>query len=220
MKSVNKSQKEQRLITAAETVFAKTGFVNSKMEDIAKEAGITKVTLYSYFKSKENLQLAVTHKALKLLIAKYNKTIGDYSGKSGLESSIALFQIFIEFNEENYLYSEALLSYFELIRSTSQGLNKNKVTEGIRESIYFGKLQEIQNLPFKITVKEINRGKKDGSVKIDIDPMLVTLAAWSSSIGYVKLLSASGNKVAPLFQVDLPLLKNMQLKTAMEYLKP
>ncbi len=36
----------------------------SFMEDIALDAGITKVTLYSYFKSKDNLIMAVTYKAL------------------------------------------------------------------------------------------------------------------------------------------------------------
>lgn len=220
MKVANKHLKEQKLITAAEIVFSKMGFVNAKMEDIASEAGITKVTLYSYFQSKENLQLAVTYRALKLLIERYEATLEKFRDKTGLESAIAIFQIFIEFNEENYLYSEALLSYFELIRSTSQGLNEDKVTSGIKESTYFKRLQEIQNLPFKITVKEINRGKADGSVKADIDPMLVTLAAWSSSIGYVKILFAAGDKVAPLFNVDLSILKKLQLKTAMDYLKP
>ena len=217
MRDSKKSLKEQKIIEAAETVLERVGFKNAKMEDIASAAGITKVTLYSYFQSKENLQLAVTHKALQLLIDKYYSCMNENKEKSGLESTIAIFKLFIEFSEENFLYSEALLSYFELNRSTSFGSNKEKLTEALKESVYFRKIQDIQNLPFKLTVKEIERGKLDGSVREDIDPMLATLAAWTASIGYIKVTAASGAK--PLFNVDLEILKKIQLKSATELLK-
>ena len=187
------------------------------MEDIASEAGITKVTLYSYFQSKENLTLAVTYRALQLLIDKYYVNLEQNKSETGLKSTLAIFRLFIEFCEENFLYSEALLSYFELVRSTASGNNEQKLTEGIKESIYFRKLQGLQNLPFKLTVQEINRGKEDGSISVDIDPMLATLAAWTASIGYIKVVAASGDK--PLFNVDLEALKNLQFKSASDLLQ-
>ncbi|MBT8190008.1 MAG: TetR/AcrR family transcriptional regulator [Bacteroidia bacterium] len=214
-----KNIREQKIIEATERVFTKVGFVNAKMEDIAQEAGITKVTLYSYFQSKENLQLAVTYKALQLLIDKYYNHLNEYRDKSGLESTLAIFRLFIEFCENNYLYSESLLQYFELIRSTAHGANKDKLTEALKESVYFRKIQDIQNLPFKLTVQEIGRGISDGSIKSKIDPMLITLTAWTASIGYMKVVSASGNNIQPLFNVDLESLKELQLRTASELLK-
>ena len=45
MKNSKKSLKEAKIIEAAERVFNAVGFKNAKMEDIASEAGITKVTL-------------------------------------------------------------------------------------------------------------------------------------------------------------------------------
>jgi len=216
MKDSKKSIKEQRIVEAAEKVFLKVGFKNAKMEDIAAEAGITKVTLYSYFQSKENLQMAVTYKALSLLIDKYYETINENKTNSGLESTLATFKLFIDFNEENFLYSEALMAYFELNRSSGSGANKERLTEALRESVYFRKIQDIQNLPFKLTIKEIERGKIDGSIKSDLDPMVATLAAWSVSIGYIKLTSATGTK--PLFNVDMELLKKTQMKSAAELL--
>jgi len=219
MKDSKKSLKEQKLIESAEVVFNKVGFINAKMEDIAAEAGITKVTLYSYFQSKENLQLAVTHKALQLLIDKYYLTINDNKEKTGLEGTIAIFKLFIDFGEKNFLYSEALLNYFAMIRSSGYGDNNEKLTEGIRESVYFRKLEGIQNLPFKLTVQEILRGKEDGSIRNDLDPMMVTLAAWAASIGYIKVISATSNNLKPLFNVDLEALKKLQLKSATELLR-
>lgn len=219
MKADKRSIKEQKIITAAETIFEQVGFSNAKMDEIAKEAGITKVTLYTYFQSKDNLQLAVTYKALTLLIERYEETLKNNRNNTGLEGSIAIINVFIDLCEENYLYSEALLSYFSMIRSTSHGENKNKASEAITGSNYFKRIQEIQNVPFKLTVNEINRGRADGSIKTDVDPMLVTLAGWSSSIGYVKLISASGDRVKPLFNVDLQLLKKLLTKNATQLLK-
>ena len=118
MKVAKRNLKEQNIIQAAETIFSQVGFTNAKMEDIAREADITKVTLYAYFKSKENLLMAVTYKALQLLITRYYETISSHKETPGAEACMALFKLFIEFCEENFLYSEALLNYFALIRST------------------------------------------------------------------------------------------------------
>lgn len=217
MRDSKKTLKEQKIIESAERVFEKVGFQNAKMEDIATESGITKVTLYSYFQSKDNLKLAVTYKALQLLIDNYYRSINESKDKTGLESAVNLFRIFVEFSEKNFLYSELLLSYFELIRSTRHGEQSEKLTESLKESVYLRKLQDIQNLPFKLTTIEINRGKKDGSIKTNIDPMLATLAAWTSSIGYIKVISTSGNET--LFNIDLEILKKLHLKTASDFLK-
>jgi AcrR family transcriptional regulator len=201
-------------VEAAESVFDVVGFKNAKMEDIASTAGITKVTLYSYFQSKENLYMAVTYKALQLLIDSYYKTIDEYRLRPGKEATIALFENFMNFCENNYLYSEALLDYFALVRSTSSGEDVSKLTDAVKESMYYNKLQDIQNLPFKLTVKEIERGKVDGSILACVDPMFFTLHGWTNVIGYVKVISATGGNATPLFNVSLQDLKAYNLKLA------
>ena len=184
MKDNKKNLKEFKIIEAAEKVFSVVGFKNAKMDDIAKKASITKVTLYTYFQSKENLYLAVTYKALQLLIQKYYETIDKFKDKNGLESTIAIFDTFMTFCEQNFLYSEALLEYFAMMRSNPDGTDEAKLTEAVKDSIYYLKLQDMHNLPFKLTVKEIERGKKDGSIISDLDPMLMTLHGWTNVIGF------------------------------------
>ena len=214
MKDSKRAIKEANIIEAAERVFAVVGFKNAKMEDIAAEAGITKVTLYSYFQSKENLYLAITYKSLQLLIDEFYRVIEKNKTSPGLDYSIAILESFMNFCEDNYLYSEVLLDYFAMIRSTSGGMDETKLTEATKESIYYMKLQGIQNLPFKLTAREIERGQKDGSVLNRIDPMFQTLFGWSMSIGYVKLIAASGESPAPLFNVGLTKLKDFNLNLA------
>ena len=211
MRDSKRTAKEQNIILAAEKVFAEMGFRNAKMEDVASLAGITKVTLYSYFKSKENLYMAITYKALMLLLDQYYKTIEAYKGKPGIDSTMALSEIFMSFCRNNYLYSEALLDYFSMVRSTSLGKDQTKLTEALKESIYYNKLQDVHNIVFKLTTKEIERGQKDGSIVSTLDPMLMTLNGWSASIGYIKLLTANGDVSSPLFNVDLQDLKQLKL---------
>lgn len=206
--------KENNIIEAAERVFKLVGFKNAKMEDIASEANITKVTLYSYFQSKENLYLAITYKALQALNDAYYKSLDNNKHKKGIDSVVALIETYMTFCEENFLYSETLLDYFALIRTTSSGQDKSKLTEATKESLYYMKLQDIQNLPFKLTAKEITRGQKDGSILPHIDPIFSTLQGWSFIIGYTKLLNANGSNKSPLFNVDLSDLKIFNLKLA------
>ncbi|MEN8242487.1 MAG: TetR/AcrR family transcriptional regulator [Chloroflexota bacterium] len=48
-------KRKSQIIEAATTVFAKSGFGKTRMEDIAEESGLSKGALYLYFKSKEDL---------------------------------------------------------------------------------------------------------------------------------------------------------------------
>lgn len=212
MNESKRIEKEHKIITAAEKVFESVGFKNAKMEDIAAEAGITKVTLYSYFQSKENLYLAITHRGMVKLIDIYYATLDKNKNKAGLESVIDIFRAFAQFCHDNFLYSETLMDYFSLIRSTNDGTNLLKLTEATKESIYYLKLQDIQNLPFKMTAKEIARGQRDGSIRKGFDPMLYTVFGWTTVVGFVKVVSV-GKGAKPLFGIDSHELRDLILKT-------
>jgi TetR/AcrR family transcriptional regulator, repressor for uid operon len=57
--SMYKAELKEKIIQAAIESFAQTGFDRTKMEDIAKRRGLSKGTIYLYFKSKEDLFLAI-----------------------------------------------------------------------------------------------------------------------------------------------------------------
>ena len=50
------------VLQAATAVFARAGFHQARMEDIAQEAGLAKGTLYLYFKNKDDLIAAILHR--------------------------------------------------------------------------------------------------------------------------------------------------------------
>ena len=53
--------KHEAILRAAITVFAEKGYFNSKVADIASEAGVADGTVYLYFKSKEEIQIGRAH---------------------------------------------------------------------------------------------------------------------------------------------------------------
>ena len=61
MKESTRKRKEGLMLRAAGRVMQKKGLTNFTMEEVADEAYVTKVTLYTYFTSKENLTMAVCH---------------------------------------------------------------------------------------------------------------------------------------------------------------
>lgn len=211
MKEGTKIKKENAIIASAETIFSKVGFKNARMEEIAKEAGITKVTLYSYFQSKENLYLAITYKALTKLKIKYEEVLESHQHLSGLDTTLKLMETFIEFCLDNYLYSEALLEYFAMVRSTSGNDDNAKLTDAQLESSYYTKLKSIHNYPFKANARAIEKGKRDGSIHPSIDPMKHTLHGWTLIVGYIKVVSSSGDSTMPLFNVNLSEIKELNI---------
>jgi AcrR family transcriptional regulator len=54
----------REICTAALDVFAEKGFAAAKLDEIARRAGISKGTLYLYFKDKEDLFRAVVRSAI------------------------------------------------------------------------------------------------------------------------------------------------------------
>src|SRR5271157_124056 len=52
-------ERKAQILSAAESVFTKKGFDEARMDDIAEKTGLSKGTLYLYFKSKDDLIIAI-----------------------------------------------------------------------------------------------------------------------------------------------------------------
>ncbi|WP_062361790.1 TetR/AcrR family transcriptional regulator [Variovorax paradoxus] len=61
--------KTQSILDSAASLFAKVGYPNAKMQDIAKACGATKSMLYHYFPAKDDLLFAMLEEHLENLIA-------------------------------------------------------------------------------------------------------------------------------------------------------
>lgn len=57
--SIKKGRKFDQVVAGARTVFLRDGFEGASVDDIAREAGVSKATLYSYFPDKRVLFLEI-----------------------------------------------------------------------------------------------------------------------------------------------------------------
>jgi len=71
--------KRTAIIRAAISVFAHNGYFNSKVADIAREAGVADGTVYLYFKSKEEILHSIFDRTVDEAVADARKQLDDIS---------------------------------------------------------------------------------------------------------------------------------------------
>ena len=69
--------KPQHIVEAAVRVFARKGYFNSRVSDIAREAGIAAGTIYLYFKTKEDILITLFRQKMAVFVASLRRAIAD-----------------------------------------------------------------------------------------------------------------------------------------------
>lgn len=77
-----KDARPQELLAAALDLFVERGFASTRLEDVAKRAGVSKGTLYLYFTNKEELFKAVVRDAIVPIIGEAEAMIAHFDGPS------------------------------------------------------------------------------------------------------------------------------------------
>lgn len=157
--------KREAILRAAIGVFAHNGYFNSKVADIAKEAGVADGTVYLYFKSKEEILHSIFDRSVEEAIAEARKQLEAISDpkeklrriallhleRLGADRDLAVvFQVELrgstKFMEE---FSKAgFAEYLALIRSTIEegqraGIFRPELNAKIVSKILFGALDEM-----------------------------------------------------------------------------
>lgn len=117
------SAHREHISSAAERLFLHKGIESTTMDDIAKEAGYSKATLYVYFRNKDEIIGYLVLKSMKMLHSfifeavsapegirgKYNKicqALVQYQKQYPLYFTLALREINIDFEQDQYLTVE------------------------------------------------------------------------------------------------------------------
>jgi AcrR family transcriptional regulator len=77
-----KDARPQEILDAALKVFAERGYAATRMEDIARRAGVTKGTIYLYFESKEAVFKALLAESVGQKIAELGAVARAFDGKT------------------------------------------------------------------------------------------------------------------------------------------
>src|ERR1044072_3321139 len=157
--------KREAILRAATSVFAHNGYFNSKVADIAREAGVADGTVYLYFKSKEEILHSIFDRSVEEALGAARKQIESVSDpkeklrqiallhleKLGADRDLAVvFQVELrgstKFMEE--FSAAGFAEYLALIRSTFEegqkvGLFRPELNAKVVAKVLFGALDEM-----------------------------------------------------------------------------
>ncbi|MDI6850646.1 MAG: TetR/AcrR family transcriptional regulator [bacterium] len=124
----------EKILIAARDVFGKKGFYETKMEDIVREAGVAKGTLYLYFQSKEELYQCLIKEGIKYFSSRIKETI---EVEESLEGKIrALLKTLVLLIEENKDFIIRMVYEIPLVNLWNDKL-KNAILEEQKEFTEF-----------------------------------------------------------------------------------
>ena len=105
--------KRERILVAAERIFARHGFFAARVSEIAREAGVADGTIYLYFKSKDDLLISLFENRMKQVNDQLRQAI---AGKPPAEQLRAFIHTYLQLVSDEPTAAEVLT--IELRQST------------------------------------------------------------------------------------------------------
>ena len=175
------ADKREAILRAAVKVFARKGFFNSKVADIAAEAGIADGTVYLYFKGKEDVLHSTFDRAMAEFISEGKKEL------SLLEKPADKLRRIAELHLERLGADRDLAVVFQVELRGSTKFMEEFSAAGFAE--YLGIIQ-----------KTIEEGQEAGDFRADIKPVLAAKILYGSLDEMVTnwILSKRSYPLAPL----------------------
>ena len=168
------SEKRRRILEGALRAFAKKGFYNTKVSEIASEAGVADGTIYLYFKNKDDLLISLFEDRMEWIIERLRgeleRTAGDAAAR--LRAFVQLHFMLVVENRD--------LAEF--------------VTVELRQSAKF--VKEYDNPKFsdylRILHQLIKDGQREGLLRPELDSRLAARAIFGALDEVLLQLTLSG----------------------------
>ncbi|WP_319579085.1 TetR/AcrR family transcriptional regulator [uncultured Methanospirillum sp.] len=160
-KEREREERRMQIISAAEHLFFENGYDQVSMEQIAREAELSKGTIFFYFKNKESLYFTIVLQGIRLLHQMIIDAVDECEGPAITRLGV-LGLAGIRFAREYPGYRSMIYllksGRFSLDHENS---NNDEVVEIISHS------ETLINLTEEI----VRSGMEDGSIRNDIDPV-------------------------------------------------
>jgi len=197
-----KEARPGEIIDAALELFCEKGFAGTRMDDVARLAGVTKGTVYLYFKNKEALFYALVNEMVVPQVERAENMIANHAG-----SAASLIEVLIQQWQQNIIKTK-LSGIPKLIISESG--NFPELAKFYIETV----IQRGRKMMARVIEKGIERGE---FIKCDADyvsrvllaPMVFT-AIWERSLAS---LDNETYDVEKFFKIQLEIMLHGLTKT-------
>lgn len=99
--------KRERILAAAERIFAQRGFFHARVSEIAREAGVADGTIYLYFKSKDELLISLFESRMERVVVSLGAAI-ESAGPSARDRLVAFLDTYVQMVVDNPALAEVL----------------------------------------------------------------------------------------------------------------
>lgn len=159
-KEKEREQRQNYIIEAARKLLALKSFNEVSMDEIAREVGLGKSTLYLYFKNKESLYFAVVLRGIRIWVEMVKEEVK--KGNTGLEK----LTLYGNVNRE---FSNKYPDYFRLLYSPTS-IKKQFDRDKMNSSEEFREVRELFKEIMSIGIDLIQKGIDEGQIRPDVDP--------------------------------------------------
>ncbi len=159
-KEREREQRQNDIIDAARKLLADKDFNEVSMDEIAREIGLGKSTLYLYFKNKESLYFAIVLRGIRIWAETVKNEVK--KGKTGLEK----LKLYLNANRN---FSNEYPDYFRLLYSPTS-IKKQFDMDKMNSSEEFQKVKELFKEIMFIGIDSIQKAIDDGEIRPDVDP--------------------------------------------------
>lgn len=167
------SNHRKNIAEAAQRLFAEKGIESTSMNEIAKESGYSKATLYVYFKDKEELVGVLVLESMQKLYDYLSKILEDTENVS--ECFYKICNAFVDYQEEYPFYFELLLKAINVDFETTRFLPEEKETFLVGERIN------------ALLIAFFEKGIERGIIRGDLDILPTIFALWGMISGVIML---------------------------------
>jgi AcrR family transcriptional regulator len=149
----SEARKEQ-ILKAAEKIFAKKGFHEATISEVAREAGLSDATIYEYFSTKEELLFSIPRETTRRGMERMEGYLKGIRGAGNKIRTIIYHYLLFYQNEPDYA------SVIMLVLKSSRKFLETEAYQVIREG-------------FRGILSVIQEGIDSGEFRPDTDPYLV-----------------------------------------------
>jgi AcrR family transcriptional regulator len=188
-KEREKEHRKEAIIDAAEKVFFKKGLPATTMDEIAEAAELSKGTLYLYYKSKEDLYLAVAMRGEEIMYEMFTKATSTDEPVLKLISNLgdAYYEFFKQHRE-----------YFRMFQFIENPKFHKQVSPEMLEAC----AQNDQKI-WKVVAGLLQRGIDEGFFEPDLDPIQASIILWSSGSSLMRQMDREDDYWKEKMQIDL-----------------
>jgi TetR/AcrR family fatty acid metabolism transcriptional regulator len=99
--------KRERILAAAERIFARRGFFHARVSEIARDAGVADGTIYLYFKSKDELLISLFESRMERVVVSLGAAI-ESAGPRARDRLVAFLDTYAHMVVDNPALAEVL----------------------------------------------------------------------------------------------------------------